>query len=472
MSRLAEFIRNRIGWEEHLRPFMEKPLPAGLSWTVTLGSVCALLFAMMAVTGMFLALYYNPSPDLAYASVDYIMNEVPLGAVLRGMHHWGAAAMVILVLAHMLVSFFGGTFKRPRELTWIVGVFLLLLTLAFGFTGYLLPWDQKAYWATVVGANIPRDIPVVGEFVTRLLLAGDKVSGLTLTRFFAIHLLVLPALTGLLIAVHIYLVRFHGIAAPHGPAAPDAAAPPSGKAGYHFYPEHLARSSVAFAAVFGLILLLAVYGRIPKEDVAGTVDPAYLPRPEWYFMWLFQLLTFFSGSTEAIGSLVVPLAGIIALLLLPFMSRTDLRGAADRPIATAVGVTCLAGVFYLTLMGLAGARPYGQSVTVPDRPLTASETRGLKLFVERDCAYCHHILSRGGRREGPDLSNVSAKGRSREWLGRFIKDPQSVSRWSIMPKYDLSEPELNALADFVLSLDFDRHEAKTLSREEALKGGE
>jgi ubiquinol-cytochrome c reductase cytochrome b subunit len=480
MSRLSEFIRHRTGWEAHLAPFMEKPLPGGLSWGATLGSVCALLFAVMAASGMLLAMYYNPAPDLAYASIDYIMREVSLGPLLRGIHHWGAGAMVILVFAHLLVGFFEGSFKRPRELTWIAGVFLLLLTLGFGFTGYLLPWDQKAYWATMVGTNIPRDIPLVGEFVTRVLLAGDRISGLTLTRFYAIHMLVLPALTGAFIAVHIYLVRLHGIAEPPRPEPaeksdttppqPAAEASDAPAAAYRFYPEHLARAAVAFVAVFGAILLLSIFGRIPAEEVAGTADPAYLPRPEWYFMWLFQLLTFFPGESEIIGSLLIPLVGVGLLFLLPFLSKTDLRRAADRPLATAAGVACLAGILYLTLMGLAGARPYGHVVAVPDRALTPSETAGLKLFVERDCAYCHHIAGRGGRREGPDLSNVPAKGRSREWLVRFVRDPQAVSRWSIMPKYDFSEADLNALADFALGLDFDRHEVKTVSREDALKG--
>ncbi len=480
MSRFSAFIRHRTGWEKHLRPFMEKQLPEGLSWGVTLGSVCALLFAVMAASGALLAMYYNPAPELAYASIDFIMTQVTLGPLLRGIHHWGAGAMVILVFAHLLVGFFEGSFKPPRELTWIAGVFLLLLTLGFGFTGYLLPWDQKAYWATMVGTNIPRDIPLVGEFVTRILLAGDRISGLTLTRFYAIHMLILPALTGGLIAVHIYLVRLHGIADP--PRAepadrseaetpePAGGAAPASDASYRFYPEHLARAAVAFAAVFGAILLLSVFGRIPAEEVAGTVDPAYLPRPEWYFMWLFQLLTFFPGKSEIIGSLLIPAAGVGLLFLLPFLSKTDLRRAVDRPLATAAGVACLAGVVYLTLMGLAGARPYGKVVAVPDRPLTAAETAGLKLFVERDCAYCHHIAGRGGRREGPDLSNVPAKGRTREWLVRFIRDPQAVSRWSIMPKYDFSEAELNALADFALGLDFDRHGVKTITRKDALEG--
>ena len=279
MSSLRSFLSDRFGWPEYLKPFMEKPLPADLNWTVTLGSVLALLFVIEAATGMFLAMYYNPSPDHAYQSIRFIMDEVLLGQILRGIHHWGAGAMVIIVFTHMSASFFYGAFKPPRELTWIIGVCLLLLTLGFGFTGYLLPWDQKAYWATVVGTNIPRDIPIIGNWIARVLLAGDTVSGLTLTRFYAIHTLLLPAFTALCIGAHIYMVRIHGISE-HG-ETDHGSQKPADDTGYHFFPEHLARVSVVFAAVFGVILILALFAEIPTEDIAGTIDAGNfcVPKP-------------------------------------------------------------------------------------------------------------------------------------------------------------------------------------------------
>jgi ubiquinol-cytochrome c reductase cytochrome b subunit len=453
-------LEHRLGWQQYLKPFLEKPLPGGLGWTVTLGSLCALLFAVQAVTGMILAFYYNPSPDQAYISINYIMNDVSMGGILRGIHHWGACALVIFVFAHLATNFFSGSFKSPRELTWIVGVCLFLLTLGFGFTGYLLPWDQKAYWATVVSTNIPKDIPLIGNFVARLMLGGDTVSGLTLTRFYAIHTLVLPALTAFFIVFHVYLVRVHDIVG-HGEEKASAA-----EKTYRFFPEHLFRCSIAFGVVFSVILIMAVFAEVPLENVAGTVDPAYLPRPEWYYMWLFQLLTFFPGKIEIVGSLVIPITGVILLFCLPFLSKTNLRFTADRPLATAAGVACLLGIVYLTLMGFEGARSYGDILMVPDRPLTQSEQKGLRIYVDRECAYCHHIMGRGGRIQGPDLSNVVAKDRTKAWLQRFIKDPQAISPWSIMPKYDLSREELGSLADFVLSLDFDRQGIKTLKRED------
>ena len=154
---------DRIGWEPYLKPFFFKELPSGTGWSATLGSLCLLLFGLMAATGIFLAMYYNPSPDKAYESVAYIMQEVPLGPVLRGLHHWGASAMVLIVCVHLAAVFFSGSYKAPRELTWTAGVLLLLATLGLGFTGYLLPWDMKAYWATVVGTNIFKSVPVIGD---------------------------------------------------------------------------------------------------------------------------------------------------------------------------------------------------------------------------------------------------------------------------------------------------------------------
>jgi len=471
MRQLKGAFKHRIGWDVHLEPFLFKHLPPGTGWSATLGSLCALLFALMTVTGMFLAMYYSPSPDKAYQSIDYIMQEVSLGRVLRGLHHWGAGAMVLAVLAHLSTVFFAGSFKPPRELTWVLGVGLLLSTLGLGFTGYLLPWDQKAYWATIVSANIPKDIPVIGAALTQLLLAGDSVTGLTLTRFYAIHMLILPTLVALLSAGHIYLIRLHGICEPRGETDPSnqTAGSKSGMP-YRFFPEHLARSMTVFAAVLAILLALSLFAQIPREDIAGTVDDSYLPRPEWYFMWLFQLLTYFPGPTEAIGSLVAPIAGVLLLFALPFLERSKFQGTANRPLATAAGVTAILGIVYLTLAGFDGARPYGKIIRVPDRPMSSNEQLGLQAYIKNDCAYCHNIQGRGGRRVGPDLANIKAKGRTADDVAAFIKNPQSKSVWSIMPKYDISETERKALADFVLGLDFDGRGVRTITKEDAFKG--
>jgi quinol-cytochrome oxidoreductase complex cytochrome b subunit len=169
------------------------------------------LFVIQAVTGMFLTVYYVPSPDHAYDSVQYIMNGVAFGWLIRGIHHWGASLMVLFVFIHMLRTFFFGAYKYPREVTWLTGVFLFLTTLGMGFTGYLLPWNQRAYWATTVGTEIPGTAPFIGSFIERILRGGTDLSAVTLARFFAVHIWFLPAIILLLIAVHMYLVIRLGI---------------------------------------------------------------------------------------------------------------------------------------------------------------------------------------------------------------------------------------------------------------------
>lgn len=450
-------LSERLGWKKHLSPFLYKDLPPGTGWSATLGTLCALLFGVMAVSGLILAMYYNPSPDKAYQSIDYIVQSVPMGAVLRGIHHWGAGAMVLAVFVHMLANYFSGTYRAPREWTWIAGVCLLLVTLGLGFTGYLLPWDMKAYWATVVSSNIPKDIPLIGGFISRLIRGGDTVSGLTLTRFYAIHMLLLPALLAGFTLIHLYLVRIHNLT--------ECEPGPAGKCKpYRFFPEHMFRSAWVFTAVFIAVVALAFLREPAREAIAGTLAPTYLPRPEWYYMWLFQLLTLFSGRWEAVGNLAIPAAGVALLFAVPFLSKKR-----QRPLAMAAGVSCLAGVVYLTLMGFEGARPYGRIIPVPERPLTASEARGLYLYADHECAYCHQIRGQGGHRTGPDLSNIVAKGRTGDYLARYIKNPQLVSPHSIMPKYNLPDADLHALADFVLALDFRKYPERIVKREEVLK---
>jgi mono/diheme cytochrome c family protein len=217
------------------------------------------------------------------------------------------------------------------------------------------------------------------------------------------------------------------------------------------------------------LLLLSRFAHIPREPVAGTLVDSYLPRPEWYYMWLFQLLTYFPGKWEAVGSLAIPTLGIALLFALPFLGRSRRLGARNRPLPLAAGVTVMVGLTYLTVMGFAGAKPHGQTFQIPDRALSATETRGLYLYADRDCAYCHQINGQGGRRVGPDLANATAKHRTPDYLARYIKNPQAINGTSIMPKYDLPDRDLSALADFILSLD--SRQMKTVSRAQALAKG-
>ncbi len=203
------WLDERIGFDDFYNNLLNRPEPRG-NWWNTLGSASLFLFIMQVLTGIFLTVYYNPSPDHAYASILYIMNEVQFGWLIRGIHHWGASLMVLVVFIHMLRTFVTASYKYPRELTWLIGIGLLLLTVAMGFTGYLLPWHQMAYWATTVGTAIAGSVPFVGDFILQALRGGPELSALTLQRFYAAHIWILPLLLAALIGIHLFLIIKHG----------------------------------------------------------------------------------------------------------------------------------------------------------------------------------------------------------------------------------------------------------------------
>jgi quinol-cytochrome oxidoreductase complex cytochrome b subunit len=209
-AKVMSWLDERLGLTTIYNTVLDRKVPK-TNWLFTLGSATAILFLLQAVTGTFLTVYYVPSPDHAYDSIQYIMNGVAYGWLIRGIHHWGATLMVITVFLHMLRTYYMAAYKYPREVTWLTGVVLLLATLGMGFTGYLLPWNQRSYWATTVGTEIPGTVPFIGPYIARLLRGGTDLSAVTLTRFFSVHIWFLPAIILLLIGVHLYLVIRNGI---------------------------------------------------------------------------------------------------------------------------------------------------------------------------------------------------------------------------------------------------------------------
>ena len=210
-SKVYDWLNERLGLNTIYSTVLDRKVPK-VNWWFTLGSASLFLFTLQAVTGIFLTMYYVPSPDHAYDSIQFIMTGVPFGWLIRGIHHWGATLMVITVFAHMLRTFYMAAYKYPRELTWLTGVVLLFSTLGMGFTGYLLPWNQRAYWATTVGTQIPGTVPFIGEWITRILRGGTDLSAVTLARFFSVHIWVLPVLIIMMIGIHMYLIIRLGIA--------------------------------------------------------------------------------------------------------------------------------------------------------------------------------------------------------------------------------------------------------------------
>jgi quinol-cytochrome oxidoreductase complex cytochrome b subunit len=210
VQNIFEWLDERLGLEAIYGAVLDRKVPK-VNWWFTLGSASLFLFVMQGITGVFLTMYYVPDPQKAYDSIEFIMNGLAFGWLIRGIHHWGASLMVLVVFLHMLRTFFYGAYKYPREMTWITGTLLLLLTLGMGFTGYLLPWNQRAYWATTVGTAIAGSVPFVGDFVLKVMRGGPDLSALTLTRFFSAHIWMLPAALAGLIGVHMYLIIRLGI---------------------------------------------------------------------------------------------------------------------------------------------------------------------------------------------------------------------------------------------------------------------
>src|SRR5689334_4254669 len=436
-SRIYEWLDSRLKLKSLEKTLLDEPIPGGASWIYVFGSATLFLFILQAVTGMFLAVYYAPTPDHAYDSVQFIEQQVTFGWFVRGLHHLGASGMVIAVGLHMLQVFLYGAFKPPREMMWMVGVVLFLLVMGFAFTGYLLPWDQTAYWATQVGINMVGTVPLVGDFLVRVMRGGEMLGALTLSRFFAVHVLFLPALIVTGIVVHLFILRRVGPAGPWDERKAAAVTEP-------FHPRQVFMDAVVMVVVFLVLVLLATFVPFPLADKANPADTSFVPIPEWYFLFYYELLKHVHGPLEPFATWVLPAIVILVMLLWPFLDRQKaVRAPTSRPVGMAIGVLFLITVF--SLLGVSLKNLYGVKRTDP------GIAHGQTLFANLGCAGCHRIHGNGGA-IGPDLSYEGDARPDREWHLKHFRDPQSVSPGSIMPKFPLTDAELQDLTSYILSL--------------------
>ncbi len=449
------WLDDRLGLSSTLVPLLEHPVPK-TNWWYVFGSATLVAFVVQVITGVALAFSYVPTPDHAYDSLEFITNEAVLGRVVRGIHYWGASAMVVLIVIHAARTFLMGAFKFPRELNWLTGALLLLLTLATAFTGQLLRWNQDAYWAVVVGASQAGRVPLIGDWLAQVLVAGQTVGGATLTRFYATHVFLLPAGMFLLIGIHLYLVVRHGISEPPRPG--EAVNPATyrqryaellRKHGVPFWPDAAWKDVVFALAVGSVVVALAVV--LGPAELGTPADPTIIqayPRPDWYFLWYFALLALLPRAVEDWFIVGIPLLVGALLLALPFLAPGGERSPGQRPWAVAtVGLSTVA-IGVLVFLGTQAPwsptfdpQPLPPSVT---QPLAGEAARGAQLFERKGCLSCHTIAGTGGQ-PGPDLTTVGARLSGGELTWRILAGGRN------MPAYGstLTPDELAALVAFL-----------------------
>ncbi|MDO8682666.1 MAG: cytochrome b N-terminal domain-containing protein [Armatimonadota bacterium] len=417
--------------------FMAEPLPAKVGWPHIAGSLVLFFFTLQVATGILLMAYYSPSPDHAYETVQFISYKLPLGGLVRGLHHWGASAMVIALGIHLLQVFLWGAYKKPRQIIWVIGIGLMMVTFTFSFTGYLLPWDQKAYWATVVGTNIAGSVPYIGNIIREIMRGGSAVGAVTLTRFFALHVGILPPIISALILFHILQVRKKGITPP-GRAVGDEAGVPHTQA---FWPHQVLKDAIAALVALVVVGGLAIKFGAPIEPLANPADTAYIPRPEWYFLWMFDLLRYFPGNLEFVGAVLVPSLAILLLAIYPYLDTNPERMLRRRKLAAGLCFGVLAGISVLGIHAI---------VTSPkEKELTALEQRGQKVFFDLRCNACHGINGGGGN-AGPDLALAGPW--KRDALEGLLLTPTKFRPRSIMPPTNIPRDKMDALMTYLIAL--------------------
>jgi len=464
-GQFIEDLDHRTGLHTGLRKFLYEEIPASSGWHQVFGSVALFLMLIQFFTGAMLAFNYAPTPGDAYSSLRYILTEVTAGRLMRGLHHWGASMLIVIVVLHMVQVFLWGAYKKPREGTWIVGVILLLLTLAYGLTGYLLPWDNRAYWGTVVTTQIGATVPVIGPYVSRLLASTGDIGVVTFARFYGLHVLFLPPATMILIVLHVYLVRRHGVAPVPGDET---------RRKKSFFPEQVLKDTVAVFIAFVILFVMAVAVRVPLERMADPTDTSYIPRPEWYFLFLFQILKAFSGPLEVIGTVVLPTLAILALILTPFIDRSKVVRVRQRSLAAGIVVLAALGWGGLTAAAVQSTPPQTAASQIdfsgPTQwmQLAPAELAGVHFFRQEHCANCHNVIG-DTPKTGPNLLNTS-KRHDAAWLMAHFMEPGAVTPGSVMKPVNLNDTDLKELLSLMLKLTPENGDVADSAPEFAVEG--
>ena len=440
MKSALDWLDHRTGYKRLLHETLYENVPGGARWRYVWGSTLAFCFVIQVITGCFLWLAYSPSSQTAWESVYFIQHEMWGGWFLRGLHHYTAHAMTVLLVLHLMQVIIDGAYKAPRELNFWSGIVLLLLVLALSLTGYLLPWDQKGFWATRVATNIAAITPFIGPELQKVIVGGSDYGHHTLTRFFALHAGIIPGLIIAFIVGHVYLFRKHGLTPKEPRRRPDAA----------FWPDQVLRDAIACLAVLAVVLFLVF--RYHGAGLGAPADPSEqfsAARPEWYFLFLFELLKYFPGGTEVWGAIVLPGVLMVVLAAMPFIANWKLGHRFNLIYLWSM----LVGVGVLTALALQADRSdpeYARAVLMAQRdadrvvelarspdgiPVTGAVTllrndpftQGPKIFA-KNCASCHrydgHDGLGGQPKDKPSAADLKGFA-SREWLTGLL-DPEKV----------------------------------------------
>ncbi|HEY4289848.1 MAG TPA: cytochrome b N-terminal domain-containing protein [Puia sp.] len=458
LKNIWTWIDDRTGIRETLLPLLKHPVPPRSLWSYVFGSATLFCFVLQVVTGVALSLLYQPSSGEAYQSLEFITSQARFGNILRGIHYYGASAMIILVGLHMMRTYITASYKFPREMNWISGVLLLLCTIFMGFTGQLLRWDSNGVWSSVVAAQQLGRIPVAGTYLARLLLGGDTIGGHTLSRFYSYHVFIIPALIFLFTALHIYLVFRNGISEP--PQAGRLVDPKTYRA---WYKNYLAEKAVPFwpnaawrDVLFSsliIILIISLAATLGAPALTAPPDPSMIktsPSPDWYMIPFFALFALMPHKLESVAMMLGPVLTVLLLLAIPFLSNKGERSPMKRPWAM-FGVLCVF-IFVISLLLTGLQAPWSPDFRARPLPLTvvrwqagdSSVLRGVHLFYTKGCEFCHTMRGYGGK-AGPDLSAIGGRLSRQELTIRIVNGANN------MPAYGatLSKEELDDLGAFL-----------------------
>lgn len=466
---IGQWFEERLSLRESLLPMLRHPVPRGSAdsrgWWYVFGSATLTFLMLQVLTGIFLAMVYVPSTDQAYESLEYLNYVQPLGWFVRALHFWSANAMVVMLILHMVQVFLFGAYKYPRELTWIVGVILFALTLGMGYSGQVLRWDADAYWGVGVGAAIAGRVPFFGPESVRGLLGGPIIGAATLSRFFALHVFILPGMLFFFLAIHLHLVMKRGISEPPVPGKP------VDPATYHieyekelaqgvpFFPDAFYRDGTfAFASILVVVMLALWFGPFGPNDLPDPTLIQVNPRPEWYFLPLFGIASLCPAGLEDVGLLVLPPVLFLMLMLVPLVAGKGERAPSRRPVAV---LTVVVTLLVLGVFGWLGhTAPWSPEMDawsgapVPPKLLegrTPLEMQGAAVLQYKNCRNCHALEGSGGKR-GPDLTSVG----DRLSQGQLVRQVQQGSEQvgGDMPAYgkQLGPHQTAALVAYLQSL--------------------